>query len=226
MNKRKLMLSLVVVVLLFFSVISVCEASLGTTLLRFGSTGPDVVELQTKLNYVGYNVGTADGIFGNRTKEQVIAFQTNKGLSADGLVGPLTATTLNTAFVEKQRQDKINSIINIANQNIGVRYQWGGTSPTTGFDCSGFTSYVFAQSGITLPRISRDQFNIGTSVNYTGLQQGDLVFFSIANNGIVDHVGIYLGNNQFINASSSKGVTIYTIGPYWQSILLGGKRVI
>jgi len=225
MKNRRLVLLVTVLALLMFSIVPAAQAAMGSTLLKVGSTGADVVELQTKLNYLGFNVGNADGIFGTRTKQGVVAFQSSVGLSADGLVGPLTASALNSAYAAKVRADKVNNILATANQYLGVRYQWGGSAPATGFDCSGFTSYVFAQNGITLPRISRDQYTVGTSVSFSDLQPGDLVFFSFANNGVVDHVGIYMGNNQFINASSSKGVTVYSMGPYWQSIFMGGKRV-
>lgn len=68
---------------------------------------------------------------------------------------------------------------------IGVPYLWGGTSPGTGFDCSGYVQYVFAQNGISLPRVSRDQYLVGASVDFNDHQPGDLVFFSIAGNGKV-----------------------------------------
>lgn len=216
--------ALALALILVLGITPMAKAAMGDTLLRYGSTGPDVVELQTKLNYVGFTVGKADGIFGPMTQKGVLAFQTSQNLEADGLVGPLTTAALNSAYA-KQRQDKAASIIATAKQLLGVKYQWGGTTPQTGFDCSGFVSYVFAQNGITLPRISRDQFTVGTPVAFGSLQPGDLVFFSFAKNGVVDHDGIYIGGGQFINSSSSKGVTIYTMGPYWQSIFVGGKRV-
>ncbi|WP_373887437.1 C40 family peptidase [Desulfosporosinus nitroreducens] len=62
-------------------------------------------------------------------------------------------------------------------------------------------------------------------VAFNNLQPGDLVFFSMAKNGNVDHDGIYIGNGQFINSSSSKGVTVYNLGPYWKSVYVGAKRV-
>lgn len=120
---------------------------------------------------------------------------------------------------------KASAVIATGKQYIGVKYVYGGTTPA-GFDCSGFTQYVFAKNGINLPRVSRDQFKVGTSVSFNNLRSGDLVFFSLAKNGVVDHVGIYVGNGQFINASSSKGVTIYTLGNYWKSAYLGAKRVL
>lgn len=120
---------------------------------------------------------------------------------------------------------KASAIISTAKQYIGVNYVFGGTTPS-GFDCSGFTQYVFAKNGINLPRVSRDQYMLGTSVSFSNLQAGDLVFFSFAKNGVVDHEGIYVGNGQFINASSSKGVTIYALGAYWKDVYVGARHVL
>lgn len=129
-----------------------------------------------------------------------------------------------TASSASPQSTRTNSVIATAKEYIGVPYVYGGTTPA-GFDCSGFVQYVFAKNDINLPRVSRDQYKVGTSVSYNNLKPGDIVFFSLAKNGVVDHEGIYVGDNQFINAASSKGVTIYTLGPYWQSVYLGAKRV-
>lgn len=220
--KKKLPISFIAFVLIILCLSPVASAS---DLLRLGSTGPEVVQLQTKLNYIGYNAGSADGIFGYKTQTAVRAFQSAKALTPDGIAGPFTQNALNNAYYAKTRIAKANDIVYTAEKYIGYPYNWGGGSPVTGFDCSGFTQYVFAQNGITLPRISRDQYTVGSWISYSNLLPGDLVFFSINKNGIVDHVGIYIGNGQFINASSSKGVTIYSFGPYWNSVYLGAKRV-
>ena len=223
--KKRFILVFFVIIFLFF-LPTLAQASLGDGTLRLGSKGPDVVELQTKLNYVGFKVGKTDGIFGSLTKQSVINFQITYNLVGDGIVGPLTVKALNTAYLLKQQLKKVDSIIATAKQYLGVKYQWGGSTPQTGFDCSGYVSYVFAQNGISLPRISTDQYMVGTKVAFDDLQRGDLVFFSFDGSGIVSHVGIYLGDGQFINASSSKGVTIYGIGPYWKSMYVGARRVL
>lgn len=141
--------------------------------------------------------------------------RTQPSRSSNALTPPSSST----------RTSKASAIIATSKQYIGVKYVFGGTTPS-GFDCSGFTKYVFAKNGVTLPRVSRDQYKKGTSVSLSNLKPGDLVFFSFAKNGVVDHVGIYVGNEQFINASSSKGVTIYTLGTYWKSVYVGAKRVL
>lgn len=120
---------------------------------------------------------------------------------------------------------KAAAILSTAKKYMGVKYVWGGTTPS-GFDCSGFTQYVFAKHGISLPRVSGDQYSQGRSVSMSNLQPGDLIFFSLDGDKAIDHVGIYTGNGQFINASSSKGVTIYSLGSYWKSHYIGAKRVL
>jgi cell wall-associated NlpC family hydrolase len=233
MSMKKLITSTMLGLLLILTPVQAVQASLGDTLLRVGAISSDVSQLQKELNYLGYNAGSVDGIFGSQTLAAVKAFQSAQTLTVDGIVGPITANRLSAVYSTKMsqagntttRDQKANAIIVTAKKYIGVPYKWGGTSPTTGFDCSGFVQYVFAQNGISLPRISRDQFNTGTSVAFENLKPGDLVFFSIAKNGVVDHDGIYIGNGQFINSSSSKGVTIYDMGPYWKSVYLGAKRV-
>lgn len=115
-------------------------------------------------------------------------------------------------------------IVATSKKYIGVPYLWGGTS-TDGFDCSGYVQYVFNENGITLPRTSREQYTAGYSVSRSDLKSGDLVFFNTSGNG-VSHVGIYLGNGQFIHASSSRGVVIASLdGSYWSSRYLGAQRV-
>ncbi len=90
---------------------------------------------------------------------------------------------------------RFGSVVSIALQYLGVPYVWGGSSPATGFDCSGFTSYVYAQVGVYLPHHAASQYSMGTPVSFDQLAPGDLVFFS----GL-GHVGIYIGGGQFVHA--------------------------
>lgn len=215
----KLKLTLILSMFLLFASPALAQAS-----SYVGSTGSAVVVIQTELNTLGYPVGTADGIFGNLTKQGVVKFQKANGLVADGIVGPITERALIASYNAKLRQNKTNDIVYTSKKYIGTPYKWSGTT-TSGFDCSGYTQYVFKQNGITIPRVSRDQAKVGTTVSYGNLQPGDLVFFSFAQNGIVDHVGMYLGDGKFIGAQSSTGVAIVTISPYWSARYVTAKRV-
>lgn len=113
----------------------------------------------------------------------------------------------------------------VITKTIGTTYKFGGTS-TAGFDCSGFTRYVFKSVGLTLPRTSKAQFSMGTSVSKGNLRSGDLVFFNTFGSG-VSHVGIYVGNGKFAQSSSSRGVTITSMSnSYWSKRYVGAKRVM
>ena len=118
------------------------------------------------------------------------------------------------------------NIIEIAQEYLGVPYVWGGTSPS-GFDCSGFTQYVFSKCGYSLSRIASAQYNDGTTISYDNLMSGDLVFFvnTYATNGI-SHVGIYMGGGQFIHCANG-GVKISDLSePYYSNRYYGACRVI
>lgn len=94
-----------------------------------------------------------------------------------------------------------SEIVRTAKSFLGVPYRWGGTSPTRGFDCSGFSMTVYQLNGLNLPRSSKAQWEVGMPINRDHLSEGDLVFFATSGSGEVSHVGIYLGNNNIIHAS-------------------------
>ena len=107
---------------------------------------------------------------------------------------------------------------------LGTPYVFGGTS-TEGFDCSGYTQHVFAMLGISIPRTADAQYYAGNRIK-GGMRPGDLVFFQTYEVG-PSHVGIYLGNGEFVHASSSHGVMVSHLSDsYWQARYLGAKRVI
>lgn len=114
-----------------------------------------------------------------------------------------------------------NEIINTAKSFLGTPYVWGGTSPS-GFDCSGFTQYVLAQNGKSIPRTSQEQFASGQAVDKSNLQAGDLVFYG---NGEATHVGIYEGNNKIIHSPHTGDVVKESdFSTYWTSAYLGARR--
>lgn len=118
------------------------------------------------------------------------------------------------------------AVVETAKQYLGVPYLWGGSSPA-GFDCSGFTKYVFAQHGVMLNRTTDTQYQNGSYVSRSGLQPGDLVFFQNTYRPGISHVGIYIGNNQFIHSSSSKGVVITSLdNTYWSIRYYGARRIL
>jgi cell wall-associated NlpC family hydrolase len=116
---------------------------------------------------------------------------------AGGALGAETRVSHATAVANEQAR-----IVTYAKKFLGVRYTYGGTSPRTGFDCSGFVRYVYAHFGIDLPHYSGAQFQMGRRVSRAGLRPGDLVFFS----GL-GHVGLYIGGGRFIHAPHT-GTTV------------------
>lgn len=217
-----------------FSLVTLLSATVayaGQPVVKKGASGNEVLQIQTKLKSYGYYTGALDGDFGPATCNAVISFQADCGLTVDGIVGPETLRALENfspAAITPSRgasaDRKGQSIVSFARQFLGTPYVWAGCSPK-GFDCSGFTCYVYSRFGINLPHAADQQFKKGVKV--TQLKAGDLVFFSTYEPG-PSHVGIYIGNNQFIHGSSGAGkVTITSMdAPYYTSRYLGARRII
>lgn len=210
---------------LFFGTTTFAYAS-GT--YEAGDQGDDVAAIQAQLNNLGFNVGTADGDFGDLTANAVKSFQRSRGLEADGVVGAQTYRALMGRDIPASRDSStasVRRVIQTSMRYIGVPYVFGGTSPS-GFDCSGFTRYVFAQSGVYLPRMADEQFEVGRPVSYSRLQPGDMVFFTTYASG-ASHSGIYIGDGRFISATSSRGVAIDRMNSsYWGPRYVGARRVM
>jgi cell wall-associated NlpC family hydrolase len=102
-------------------------------------------------------------------------------------------------------------VLRTGDSYVGIKYVWGGNTPAQGFDCSGFTKYVFAKYHIALPRTAREQARVGTAVpaDFRALRPGDFMFFAEPGEAI-SHVAIYAGNGRILHASSSVGGVGYT----------------
>lgn len=223
--------------LLFFLLYSLAAAAAAEPAspdmpVKKGMYGDEVSKLQGKLREYGYYTDPVDGRFGTNTLGAVIQFQLDAGLEADGVVGLGTWEALKNfhgaSSISRGRVDNRKSqiLLNMARQYLGVPYVWAGRSPG-GFDCSGFIYFLFDQIGYGLPRMADGQFEVGIPVSRNALQPGDLVFFTTYEPG-PSHVGIYLGNDQFIHASSGAGhVTITSLsGAYYRERYLGARRII
>ena len=118
-----------------------------------------------------------------------------------------------------------SSIVATARKYLGYKYVYGGSSPSTGFDCSGFTSYVFKQHGISLNRTAAGQYSNGVAVSRSNLQPGDLVMFGKSR---INHVAIYIGGGQIIHASTpSTGVRIDSLSTgYYNNNYVGARRIL
>ena len=141
-------------------------------------------------------------------------------LSVNGLV--YTYVTESEAVLTLRQQ-----LINYAKQFLGVKYVYGGSTPESGFDCSGFTSYVFKHFGYSLNRSSAGQASNGTKITKAELRPGDIVLFS-RGSASVGHVGIYIGEGEFIHAvSPGKDVAISSLSEsYYTSHYAGSRRII
>ncbi|NPV26017.1 MAG: C40 family peptidase [Firmicutes bacterium] len=122
-------------------------------------------------------------------------------------------------------KETAQGIVSSARNFLGTSYKYGGESPG-GFDCSGFTRYVFSLHGLNLPRTAGEQASVGSRISRESLQPGDLVFFTIDGKSQIGHVGIYLGENLFIHASRYQGITITSMDDSWYvDKYVGARRI-
>lgn len=144
----------------------------------------------------------------------------------------ITFTLSGCAFWGGKNDDTVirNTIVNIAAQYKGHPYRYGASGPGS-FDCSGYVSYVFKQAGILLPRTTQSQFRSGSKISRSDLSRGDLVFFTphrtIKMFSSPGHVGIYIGGDRFIHASSGSGVRVDKLSDaYWYRHFKGARDII
>jgi cell wall-associated NlpC family hydrolase len=115
--------------------------------------------------------------------------------------------------------------LSVAMRYMGTPYVWGGSSPATGFDCSGLVQWSYDQAGIHLPRTAAEQFDVGVPVSRNDLQPGDAVFFADPD-GFVHHVGLYIGDGKFIDSpETGQDVRIDSLSePYFAEQYAGARQ--
>lgn len=123
---------------------------------------------------------------------------------------------------------KVPTVVSAAESQLSVSYKYGGASPYSAFDCSGITMYAYGKAGITLPHSSSQQAKYGWAVSRYSLRPGDILFFDTTGKGTINHCGIYLGNNMFINAQSGAGKVMKASlkTSYWANSFVTARRLI
>ncbi len=164
--------------------------------------------------------GTTVGVISESNGWSKVSYNGNIGYMSSNYLG-----TVNSGGGDVSQG--ADAVISLGMQQLGKPYVWGAEGPNS-FDCSGFTQYVFKNAaGINLPRVSREQARFGTAVSRSNLQKGDLIFFDTDHNGSVNHVGIYMGNNEFIHASSgAKKVVVSQLNSFYSSAYTNARRVL
>ena len=211
----------------------------GTSGLTDSKPSEGGVKLKVKVNgslNVRSGPGTGNSVIGSLHNGDIV-----KRIGVSGSWSKIKMSGGKTGWVnsryitsDKENRGSMNggstssrNIISIAKSKLGSKYRWGATGPNE-FDCSGYTQWVFGQAGKSIPRISRDQARGGTAVSKSQMQPGDLVYFNTGRNGVVNHVGIYLGNNQFIHCSGTprkpKYVMISSLGGFYGEVFMGARR--
>ena len=229
----RLMMKLVLVVLAAMLMSVAVAAAEGTS----GRVTADALHIRsgpsTETEILGkYYNGTVVQLTGEEGDWYTISYNGGTAYLHKDYIQLLTEeeTAASAASYSMETHELKASVVNKACEYLGAPYVYGGASPS-GFDCSGFTMYIYQQFGYSLPHSASSQLDYGTSVERDALQMGDLVFFrdtSITSKA-ASHVGIYIGGGQFVHASSSS--TGYVIvsslsESYFDSYYVGARRLI
>jgi cell wall-associated NlpC family hydrolase len=169
--------------------------------------------------------------FGNYPSKE-IARQKAESLKSSGVIDEFYIVNPEEYTVAKQQKygDMYirEELIKTAESFVGVPYLWGGSSPNTGFDCSGLSMTIYQLNGLDLPRSSKEQYETGSPVERNDLLKGDLVFFTTPGKDKVAHVGIYVGDGRFIHAPGrGKNIRVdYLSRSYYKKRYLGARTYI
>ena len=164
-----------------------------------------------------YKIKTSSGATGYVSSEYMVTCKDSSGSRGDGT----------TAVAVASNSSMGQQVVDYAKQFLGVPYVYGGNGPSS-FDCSGFTSYIYRHFGYTLNRTASTQLSNGVAVSKSELQPGDLVFFRYNTSYPASHVGIYIGNGQFIHASTNKyQVQIdQLLTGHYANVYIAGRRIL
>ena len=168
-----------------------------------------------------YKIQLSSGVVGWSTGEYLSNFR-------DGSLNQSGSSNGSVSMPSQSQNQKIQSVINVAKSKLGSPYVWGAEGPST-FDCSGLTLYAFKNgAGVTLPRVSRDQAKVGNYVSKANLMPGDLVFFDHNGGSNINHVGIYIGNNEMIHSPQEGDVVkVSKINTnYYNNAYVTARRII
>lgn len=185
---------------------------------------------QTRVTFVAQSDGIATsgrGPVASSNNAEFSAITKTEGAGRSLSVEGLTELHYKYAVLLEEEVESLPNLalLRAADEWYGVPYRYGGNG-RTGIDCSAFTMAVYlAAYGVQLPRVSREQYKLCRKISTTELNAGDLLFFRTTGRG-VSHVGIYLGNNKFIHASTSSGVTVSDLyEPYFLKRFVGAGRL-
>ncbi len=192
------------------------NASTTSKVISSLKVGTSVMILDTKKDWNKVKVGSKVGYVATKFVTTAASSKSSRSMEAMTLAIPTDSDDSN-----------ISKVVSYAKKFIGVKYVYGGMSPN-GFDCSGFIGYVYKNFGVNLNRTAEGMYSNGIKVSKSALRAGDLLFFDASSrkaSGVIDHAGIYMGDDTFIHASSSNGkVRIQSLSEY-RGNYIGARRV-
>ena len=203
------------------------EANTSSTIVTTITLNTEVQVYSEENGWSKVKVNAVEGYISSsllsNTKQETSRSQTTSRKTSSTKANTSKKTT--TATTNVPASGNGSAIVATAKQYLGYKYVYGGSSPSTGFDCSGFTSYVFKQHGISLSRTAAGQYSNGVAVSRSNLQPGDLVMFGKSS---ITHVAIYIGGGQIIHASTpSTGVRIDSLSTgYYNNNYYGARRIL
>ena len=189
----------------------------GTTYSKVTTLSDGAVVSIVGIDNGWYKIKTSSGATGYVSSEYMVTCKDSSGSRGDGTTAVAVASNSNMG----------QQVVDYAKQFLGVPYVYGGNGPSS-FDCSGFTSYIYRHFGYTLNRTASTQLSNGVAVSKSELQPGDLVFFRYNTSYPASHVGIYIGNGQFIHASTNKyQVQIdQLLTGHYANVYIAGRRIL